>query len=102
MKCHNRTADEAPGNILVVGRSTFQMKRKALIIVLLAGLLFIPAAWIALSPPVAMPFYARILFQNWRFPTGFYDVSEIAGIQRQDVFFDAPDGEKLHGWWFPN
>ena len=52
------------------------------------------------SPAVAMQVYNFLLF----FPLseGFYDTKEIAGVSKQDCFFQSPGGKKLHAWYFRN
>jgi fermentation-respiration switch protein FrsA (DUF1100 family) len=51
-----------------------------------------------LSPMIASPIYDRMLFFPSAEPAS--NPAAIQGVQKQDVFFDAPNGAKLHGWFF--
>lgn len=58
------------------------------------------ALYFGLSPRVAKPIYTNMLFHPYRYPEGDYESGHIANISYEDVFFDAADGTKLHGWYF--
>lgn len=63
---------------------------------------FLAALYVGLSPRVAAPIYNKMMFHPHRFPEGSYDLNEIAGIKRQDIYFPSSDGLTLHGWYFEN
>jgi uncharacterized protein len=60
--------------------------------------------YIVLSPQVAMPLYNAIIFHPIAEADDLKD--QIKGIEQvfhctyQDIHFQAPDGERLHGWYF--
>lgn len=54
--------------------------------------------YVLFSPLVAMPFYNTCLFHPY--VTGDYGISEIAGVKKQDVFFENANHNKLHAWYF--
>ena len=54
--------------------------------------------YLIFSPLIAMPFYNNCIFHP--FMTGNYAVSQIAGVKKQDVFFQNASGTRLHGWYF--
>jgi uncharacterized protein len=58
----------------------------------------------ALSPPVAMPLYNAIIFHPIAEKDGLKDqikaVEHVFHCTFQDIHFQAPDGERLHGWYF--
>lgn len=58
------------------------------------------ALYVGLSPRVAQNLYLRRLFRPYPFPEGSWDIREIGGIERQDCWFRAVDGSRLHGWLF--
>jgi fermentation-respiration switch protein FrsA (DUF1100 family) len=60
------------------------------------------ACWLLMSPPIARPLYDLILFHPFAYPEGAYNIEVIHGIKREDAWFSAKDGSKLHGWWFNN
>jgi fermentation-respiration switch protein FrsA (DUF1100 family) len=55
---------------------------------------------VSLSPPIGAPLYNLVLFHPWKYPEGYYDRTVAAGIQAEDIYFNAPDGSKLHGWLY--
>lgn len=63
-----------------------------------AGLLAV--LYLAFSPRIFHSFYSRRLFHPWKYPVGDWDVEHLEGIAREDVYFKANDGSKLHGWFF--
>jgi fermentation-respiration switch protein FrsA (DUF1100 family) len=58
------------------------------------------ALYLGLSPRLAPRLYSSRLFKPYRFPEGQWDTLEIAGVPREDVWFNAVDGSRLHGWYF--
>ena len=72
--------------------------RKTLIRNSVTVLLEIAFLYVLLAPVVATPLYNSLLF----FPTKAtgYDVGNIPGIEREDVFFPSTNGKRLHGWYF--
>jgi fermentation-respiration switch protein FrsA (DUF1100 family) len=58
--------------------------------------------WLMFSPLFARPLYNLILFHPSIYPEGAYNIDVIHGIQKKEAVFKAPDGSKLHGWWFEN
>jgi hypothetical protein len=56
--------------------------------------------YILLAPRVALPFYNTMIFYPHKYPGGQYDVDEIEGVKRQDVFFPSANGKRLHAWLF--
>lgn len=65
-----------------------------------ASLLKLSLYYVIFSPLVAMPFYNTIIFHP--FMTGDYDVKEMDGIKKQDVFFYNQNKQRLHAWYFKN
>lgn len=53
--------------------------------------------YLLFSPVVAMPFYNTVLFHPY--VAGDYDLDQIAGVKRQDVFFNS-SGNFMHAWYF--
>ncbi|MBX9573968.1 MAG: alpha/beta hydrolase [Candidatus Obscuribacterales bacterium] len=53
--------------------------------------------YLLFSPIVAMPFYNSIIFHP--FVAGDYFVEQIAGVKKQDVFFQSAE-RKMHAWYF--
>lgn len=53
--------------------------------------------WVAFQPTVV---YWLCEFRPQKFPLGAYDTNTISGTTAKDVFFSAPNGKKLHGWYF--
>lgn len=60
------------------------------------------ALYLALSPKVAMRLYNSQLFNPFKFPEGEYQIDQVSGIAKEDVFFTSLNGTKLHGWFFRN
>jgi len=54
--------------------------------------------YLLFSPMIAMPFYNTCIFHP--FMAGDFDLKEIAGVKKQDVFFSTAGGSRLHGWLF--
>ena len=72
---------------------------------ILLRLAFLPAAllgalYIALSPRFAIRFYHPFLFHPDKYPNGNWEVEEINGIKKEEVFFRSANGKKLHAWHF--
>lgn len=57
-------------------------------------------AYIILSPRVAHRLYANMLFHPWLHPEGDWQIDHIREIKCRDISFFAPDGTKLHAWYF--
>lgn len=70
--------------------------------------------WLNLSlPPVAAAltlgaghllrnrFQHQQTFLPGRYPHGIWEPSPY-GLPAEDVWFESPDGERLHGWWIPH
>ena len=60
------------------------------------------ALYVALSPKVAMRLYNAQLFNPFKFPEGEYQIDQVSGITKEDIFFTSLNGTKLHGWFFRN
>ena len=58
------------------------------------------ALYVGLSPRLATGMYQKRLFRPFPFPEGDWDVEQLNGIKREDVYFLAADGSRLHGWMF--
>jgi hypothetical protein len=58
------------------------------------------ALYVGLSPRLAPALYNKRLFRPYAYPEGDWDIVEIAGVRREDVYFHAVDGSLLHGWLF--
>lgn len=58
------------------------------------------ALYFGLSPRLAPRLYSSRLFRPYRYPEGSWDIQELAGVKREDVFFPTVDGSRLHGWFF--
>ncbi|KHD90111.1 hypothetical protein AH06_01765 [candidate division TM6 bacterium Zodletone_IIa] len=56
--------------------------------------------YVLFSPLVAMPFYNTCIFHPY--VTGDYEIKEIAGVKKQDVYFENSQHTKLHAWYFAN
>ena len=54
--------------------------------------------YVLFSPLVAMPFYNTCIFHPY--VCGDYQLSEIAGVKKQDAFFSSKSSTRLHGWYF--
>jgi fermentation-respiration switch protein FrsA (DUF1100 family) len=61
-------------------------------------LLLLCIYYVLFSPLIAMPFYNTCLFHPYM--TGNYDLKEIAGVKKQDVFFENSNHNRLHAWYF--
>ncbi len=42
----------------------------------------------------------KIIYHPYKFPEGFWDPA-VFGVQAEDLFFEAEDGVRLHGWFIP-
>lgn len=58
------------------------------------------ALYIGLSPRLAPRLYASRLFRPYAYPEGMWDTLEMQGVPREDCYFTAVDGSRLHGWFF--
>lgn len=58
------------------------------------------AIYVGFSPRVAKGLYTNMLFHPYAYPEGDYESGEVGGIAYEDIFFQAADGTKLHGWYF--
>jgi fermentation-respiration switch protein FrsA (DUF1100 family) len=58
------------------------------------------AVYFAFAPRVAKGLYTNMLFHPYPYPEGDYELSEIAGVPYEDVYFHASDGTRLHAWYF--
>ncbi|MBY0549839.1 MAG: alpha/beta hydrolase [Candidatus Obscuribacterales bacterium] len=58
------------------------------------------ALYFGLSPRVAKRLYGSMLFHPYPYPEGDYHSGHVNGIVYRDVFFQAKDGTRLHGWHF--
>lgn len=56
--------------------------------------------YVLLAPRVALPFYNTMIFYPHKYPGGRYDVDQIEGVKKQDVFFPSANGKRLHAWLF--
>lgn len=45
--------------------------------------------------------HRRLLFRPEKFPVGTWLPAD-AGLEASDVWFEAEDGVRLHGWWIPH
>ena len=52
------------------------------------------------SPQFGQPFYNWLLFHPWKYPHGLYNNPAVVGIKPRDVYFNAPDGSRLHAWLY--
>lgn len=62
------------------------------------SLIKIAIYYMLFSPLVAMPFYNTCIFHP--FVAGDFQLAEIGGVKKQDVFFSGMGQNKLHGWLF--
>ena len=72
------------------------MKRKT-ILETVAGLIILLALFVVLLVGCEN----KIIFQPAKYPVGIWDTAGMP-IPIQDVWFDAEDGVKLHGWYVPH
>jgi fermentation-respiration switch protein FrsA (DUF1100 family) len=54
--------------------------------------------YLLFSPLIAMPFYNTCIFHPYM--AGDFDLKEIAGVKKRDVFFTTAGESRLHGWLF--
>jgi fermentation-respiration switch protein FrsA (DUF1100 family) len=71
-----------------------------LLLIIFASLLVLVTAYLLLSPRLSERLYHRELFNPLAYPAGNYNDNALEGIKAKDVFFQAEDGTKLHGWYF--
>lgn len=64
------------------------------------GISALAALYIGLSPRLAPRLYSSRLFHPYKFPEGSWDTVELEGVPREDVWFTAVDGARVHGWFF--
>jgi uncharacterized protein len=57
-------------------------------------------AYIVLSPRVSPFLYSAKLFRPEVCTDGGYEGPPIVGVIPKDVYFNAPNGNRLHGWFF--
>ncbi|HEY9790783.1 MAG TPA: alpha/beta hydrolase [Candidatus Obscuribacterales bacterium] len=58
------------------------------------------ALYVGLSPRMSPALYNKRLFRPAKYPEGEWSLDHLEGIPREDVYFCAPDGSRLHGWLF--
>jgi fermentation-respiration switch protein FrsA (DUF1100 family) len=58
------------------------------------------ALYVGLSPRFNSRLYFGKVFRPFPYPEGDYDVEQLVGIKREDVWFSTPDDVRLHGWFF--
>lgn len=68
--------------------------------VLVCTLLIFAGFYICMCPVVNPDVYAQILFHPEKKTDGPWQVRSIAGHPYEDVYFQAKNGNKLHGWMF--
>ncbi|HEY9679122.1 MAG TPA: alpha/beta fold hydrolase [Drouetiella sp.] len=59
------------------------------------------ALYLVASPKFGERAYHYALFAPWKYPVGKYDGEIGSSGKYEDVYFNAVDGKKLHGWFFP-
>src|SRR5579883_1905085 len=73
----------------------FTWKVAVLMVIASSGLLLeetanaLPSSW-----------FDACILRPTKYPAGNYSIKEVDGISYDDIFFDSPNGEKLHGWYF--
>jgi alpha-beta hydrolase superfamily lysophospholipase len=65
-----------------------------------AAIIFLMALYLVASPRYGERAYHSALFAPWKYPVGNYHGELGSSGRFEDVFFDAIDGKKLHGWFF--
>lgn len=76
------------------------MKFRDLPKVALGSASVLAALYVGFSPRVAKGLYGQMLFHPYPYPEGDYQTGHVAGVVYRDVFFEAHDGTRLHGWFF--
>lgn len=56
--------------------------------------------YVGLSPIVCNGLYSQGLLFPTKYPSPHYARQTIRGITGKDIFFNASNGNKLHGWYF--
>ncbi len=65
-----------------------------------AALALLLALYLVASPRFGERAYHYALFAPWKYPVGNYHGDLGSSGRFEDVFFEAVDGKKLHGWFF--
>jgi uncharacterized protein len=65
-----------------------------------AAIALLIALYLVASPRFGERAYHHALFAPWKYPVGNYHGDLGSSGRFEDVFFDAIDGKKLHGWFF--
>ncbi len=71
-----------------------------IILSILCALALLLALYLVASPRFGERAYHYALFAPWKYPIGNYHGDLGSSGRFEDVFFDAVDGSKLHGWFF--
>ncbi|MBI4532878.1 MAG: alpha/beta hydrolase [Candidatus Melainabacteria bacterium] len=68
----------------------------------ISNLAALGVVYAALSPRIATHLYGAMLFHPDKHPLGNYQIEQINGFERQEIFFAGVNGKQLHGWLFKN
>lgn len=71
-----------------------------LILAVACALALLLALYLVASPRFGERAYHYALFAPWKYPIGNYHGDLGSSGRFEDVFFNAVDGSKLHGWFF--